>query len=398
MTLRILSVQHDRHGLSEVQRISQHADTLSSSLQGTDGVAGVLTLATCNRVEFVIDAPEMSLDQLRESLASSLATQPEWSDYEGAEALTHLFRVASGLSSMVVGEREIAGQLRRALRQSTESGHSSGYLVTVVNAALRTARRVGSETTLQGSGRSVVSVGLAMTGISDWAQQRVLLVGTGRYAGAALTALRDRGVHHIVVNSASGRADEFAQRHGIAPADLSTALAEATLVVTCRGTSAPVIRQEHLASRRGVVLLDLSLQPDVDPSVARLPGITLVNLAAIQAATSPSLAADSAHAEQVVADSVTALTARLDARAVDPGVVALRESMLTMVDDEVARLPKGRALTADDCAQALRRLTTRLLHAPSTRARQAAAAGRSDQYLDALNELYGIDPRAVEPS
>ena len=392
MNLRILSVTHDLHGLTEVQRVSQHADALSASLRNTSGVEGLVTLATCNRLEFIIDSPKVPEAHLRLRLARELDSQPDWSVHEGEEALTHLFRVASGLESMVVGEREITGQLRRALKTAQESGDASGTLTSVINAALHTSRRVSVETKLQESGRSVVGVGLDMTGTKDWKNQRVLLVGTGSYAGAVVSALRQRGAETIFVHSSSGRATGFAERHAITPAkNLESALGKATLVVTCRGSSTPVVTTTHLKDAAPTVLLDLSLQPDVDPAVAALPGITLLDLAAIQAAISPTWAADSARAERVVAEGVHEISGRLASRVADPAVASLRAAMLRIVDEEVARLPQGRALTIEDCALALRRLTTKLLHTPSIRARDAAAEGRIADYLAAMEELYGIE-------
>ena len=392
MNLRILSVTHDLHGLTEVQRVSQHADALSASLRNTSGVEGLVTLATCNRLEFIIDSPKVPEAHLRLRLARELDSQPDWSVHEGEDALSHLFRIASGLESMVVGEREIAGQLRRALKTAQESGDASGTLTSVINAALHTSRRVSVETKLQESGRSVVGVGLDMTGIRDWKNQRVLLVGTGSYAGAVVSALRQRGAETIFVHSSSGRATGFAERHAITPAkNLESALSKATLVVTCRGSATPVVTTAHLKDAAPTVLLDLSLQPDVDPAVATLPGITLLDLAAIQAAISPTWAADSAHAERVVAEGVHEISGRLASRVADPAVASLRAAMLQIVDEEVARLPQGRALTIEDCALALRRLTTKLLHTPSIRARDAAAEGRIADYLAAMEELYGIE-------
>ena len=388
MSLRILSVTHDLHGLTEVQRVSQHTDTLSASLRSTAGVEGLVTLATCNRLEFMIDSPKVPEAHLRLRLARELDSQPDWVVYEGEDALTHLFRVASGLESMVVGEREITGQLRRALKTAQASGDASGTLTSVINAALHTSRRVSAETRLQESGRSVVD----MTGITDWENQRVLLVGTGSYAGAVVAALRQRGAGTIFVHSSSGRATGFAERHAITPAlDLDSALGKATLVVTCRGSATPVVTTANLKDATPTVLLDLSLQPDVDPAVASLPGITLLDLTAIQAAISPTWAADSAHAERIVAEGVHDISDRLASRAADPAVASLRAAMLRIVDEEVARLPQGRALTVEDCALALRHLTTKLLHTPSIRARDAAAEGRIADYLAAMEELYGID-------
>ncbi len=393
MNLVILSVEHDRQGLPEVQRISQHADRLAACVEVVPGVEGVLSLVTCNRVELLIDAPEVPESHLRLRLARELTAQPRWTVYQDGEALEHLFRVACGLASMVVGEREIAGQLRRALQTATETGRASGPLIQVVNAALRTARRVGAQTSLHDSGRSVASVGLDQTGIGDWSGQRVLLVGTGSFAGAVVATLRARGVTQIVVHSASGKGEGFAVRHQLPlAADLAQGLRDSTLVVTCRGSQQPVIRPEHLAQTPVRVLLDLSLSPDVDPAVAELPGITLLDLAAVRAAIRPTWAADTAQAERLVREGIAEASGRLASRAVDPAVASLRQAVLALVDEEVRRLPQGRPLTTDDCAQALRRLANRFLHTPSARAREAALEGRVDDYLAALEEVYGPCP------
>ncbi|WP_240611334.1 glutamyl-tRNA reductase [Actinobaculum sp. 313] len=419
VSLRILSVKHDRHGLAEVERVAQHADALSACVQQTAGVEGVLTLLTCNRIEFIVDAPQVPAAHLRLRMARELDRQPEWVIYEDTRALEHLFKVACGLDSMVIGEREVTGQLRRTLQQASERGHTSGALVTAVNAALRTARKIGAETELHDSGRSIVACALDLSGIRDWSEQQVLLMGTGAYAGAVVAALRRRGVHDIAVHSASNRATGFAERHGIrAGENLVRECTQATLIVTCRGGSATALNAAQLAEARGLhgypsacsdasmaagtarplVILDLSLPADVDPGVAALPGITLLNLEAIQNHVSPLVSEESSRASQIVSEGVAEVSARLASRVADPAVASLRASMLQLVDDEVARLPQGRPLTTEDCTMALHRLATRLLHIPSIRARDAAVAGRMDDYLDALEELYGIEARrAADP-
>lgn len=351
----------------------------------------MISLVTCNRVELLVDAPEVPESHLRLRLARRLAAQPQWTVHQDGAALEHLFRVASGLSSMVVGEREVAGQLRRALQAATDAGRASGLLIQVVSAALRTARRIGAQTSLQDSGRSVATVGLDQTGITDWPGQRVLLVGTGSFAGAVVAALRARGATQIQVHSVSGKGEDFAERHRMPLAtDLVEGLRQSTLVVACRGSQQPVIHPEHLAQTPVRVLLDLALRPDIDPAVADLPGVTLLDLAAVRAAVSPLWAHDTADAERLVREGIAEASARLASRTVDPAVAALRQAVMGLVEEEVARLPQGRPLTGDDCARALRRLANRFLHTPSVRARDAVVAGRAEDYLAALQELYGV--------
>lgn len=393
VTLHVLSVQHDQHGLAEVERVHDALPDLVAALRGIPSVRGVVPLGTCNRVELYCDAPNAATSELLDAAACVLSPAPAWRSLDGDGAMLHVFRVAAGLESMVLGEREIAGQVRRALSESQDLGLCSSLLTTVCEAALRTSRRVARETTLAHAGRSVVSEGLDLMEPVEWSNTRVLLVGTGAFAGASVASLRARGAQHISVHSASGRGEEFANSHNLGcVADLPTGLASADLVVTCRGTGTPAVSLDHLPPA-GMVprFLDLSLHRDVDPAVVE-SGAHVVDLQTISERVAPRWDQDTAHAERVVAEGCAELRSKLDARVLDPAVVNLREAVLELVADEVARLPQGRALTQDDAAHALRRLATRLLHVPSMRAKQAAASGRTQEYLSAMAELYGIGP------
>lgn len=397
VTLRIFSIQHDRQGLTEVERISARLDGLAERMNAHDGVTGTLVLSTCNRVEVLLDTDgDVSNSALRTTLNRDLATAPAWDLFLGEAALGHIFRVAAGLDSMVVGEREIAGQLRRALTHAQEHGHSSLPLTIAIDEALKTSRRVARETKLEGAGRSVVSSGLQLVDHPDWPAARALIVGTGSYAGAVVAALRTRGVTDITVHSASGRGADFAASHTTRHQDcLTTGLAEADLVVTCRGLGNHVISPSDVV--RSATFLDLSLKRDVDPEVASIPGVTVVDLAAIQETVGGGIAEDTQRAKAIVNEGIAEALTKLRVRVVDPAVVGLRETVMALVDDEVSRLP-GRSLTHDDAALALRRLATRLLHIPSTRAKLAAEQGRTDEYLHAMAELYGIGDDELNPN
>ncbi len=402
MNLRIFSIQHDHHGLAEVQRASANAPLLAEELRRHRDVLGVVVLATCNRVELLLDAPALTTAHALLQLARASETALSWTVHEGADALTHLFRVAAGLESMVVGEREIAGQLRRALNDAQDNGQASPFLTRSVEESLRTSRRIARETSLHAAGRSVVSEGLNLLGRSDWPDQRILVVGTGSFAGAVVSAVRARGAHHLSVHSTSGRGQQFAESHQmVCVDDLSSALHNADVIVTCRGTGGHTITADMLTCARPVAVLDLSLSRDVAPEVVELPHVTVVDLAHIQRDVAPRWSTDTDHAAELVADGVKGVQARMRSRLVDPAVVELRQTVLDLVADEVERLPTGRTLNRDETAHALRRLATRLLHTPSMRAREAAEAGRTEEYLSALHEVYGINtvptPDEIDP-
>ncbi|WP_052460088.1 glutamyl-tRNA reductase [Tessaracoccus massiliensis] len=387
--MRIFSIQHHRQGLSEVERISADVDGVVDRLRDLPSVTGAVVLSTCNRVEVILDTDdEATPGHLRAALNEHFDTPPAWDLYLGEAALGHVFRVAAGLDSMVVGEREIAGQLRRAMGEAQRLGHTSLPLNIAVDEALKTSRRIARETSLEGAGRSVVSAGLDLIDVPDWRATRILVLGTGAYAGAVVAALRNRGATHITVHSASGRGAQFAESHDIGHVEsLADALPSADLVVTCRGRGSHAITPADVTSP--ATFLDLSLKRDVDPEVASLPGVRVVDLATIQESLGHGIAEDTRRAQAIVNEGIAEALTKLRSRVVDPAVVGLRETVMGLVDDEVTRLP-NRPLTHEDAALALRRLATRLLHIPSTRAKLAAERGRTDEYLSAMAELYGI--------
>ncbi|MBB1484823.1 glutamyl-tRNA reductase [Tessaracoccus sp. MC1865] len=389
VTMRVFSIQHNRQGLSEVERIAADIEGMVDRLRDVPEVTGAVVLSTCNRVEIILDTNgEATPGQLRAALNDHFATPPAWDLYLGEAALSHVFRVAAGLDSMVVGEREIAGQLRRALMDAQDLGYTSLPLNIAVEEALKTSRRVARETSLEGAGRSVVSAGLDLIDVADWPSARVLVVGTGSYAGAVVAAARTRGVTNLTVHSASGRGAHFAESHGIGHIEsLPDALPSADVVVTCRGRGGHVVTPADVTGPAR--FLDLSLNRDVHPAVATLPGVHVVDLATIQQSVGSGIAEDTRRAQSIVNEGLAEARTKLRARVVDPAVVGLREAVMGLVDDEVTRLP-NRLLSHDDAALALRRLATRLLHIPSTRAKLAAQRGRTDEYLNAMAELYGI--------
>ena len=397
VTMTIFSIQHDRHGLAEVERISDDAAGLAERLHAVDGVTGTVLLSTCNRVEVLLDAaPGVTTSMLRAVINERFATPPAWDVFAGEAALGHLFRVAAGLESMVVGEREIAGQLRRALGEAQDAGRTTLTLTIAVEEALKASRRVARETTLEGAGRSVVGAGLDLVD-ADWPATKRLLIGTGSYAGAVVAAARARGVDTIAVHSASGRGAEFAASHGTGLVrTVAEGLVSADLVVTCRGQGSTVVGVDDVT--RHATFLDLSLRRDVDPRVGGLTGVRLIDLPTIQDALGGAIGEDTRRAQAIVDEGIADALTKLRSRIVDPAVVGLRESVMALVADEVARLPQ-RPLTHDDAALALRRLATRLLHVPSSRARLAAEQGRTDEYLHAMEELYGIGaPVDINPN
>ena len=407
MTIHVLSADHRYAPLDDIARLSGATDLGPTLMRSLAQVRGVMVLRTCNRVTIYIDAPASADPHaLQDAVERELATaaRAPRADVQlrhlwGHDGLVDLFATASGLESMVIGEREIAGQMRRAARTAWEDGTLSCDLGRAAERASATSRRVATETGLAGAGRSVVAVCLDMASdhLSAWEDTRVLIVGTGAYAGATVSALNALGASDVSVYSTSGRAREFAQGRGIGWVDaagLPSALERAELVITCRGLGSPVLTRDMAAASGRTVVLDLALMRDTESSVASLPNVTLIDLPTIQASV-PAADADAlTRARTIIDEEVTSFERGLGARSMDPVVRHLRSRVFRIVEEEIDRLSDA-PLSTDDAARALRHLAARLIHNPTVLARRAGEESQQERYLEALGVVLGIDEASL---
>ncbi len=390
MVLLSLTASHRELDLDALERLSTGSASVGRTVVGTcRPVQGAVVISTCNRFELYLDV-EAPLDgdsvrhatrHVAELVAESSGVTPEvaaesFTVRTGPEVTEHLFAVAAGLDSMVVGEREIAGQVKRALEVAREDETTSKTLELLFQTASRTSKKVGTHTALGAAGRSVVALGLDLAGeqLPPYRTTRAVLIGTGSYAGASVAALRSRGCEDVRVYSQSGRAESFAASHGVEPVrDLVAALADADLVVSCSGArgrravagetpdagptsgglrpeasleyvldAAAVVRaRERAAARAGdepepapLVILDLALHRDVDPSVADVEGVLLLDLATLKA-HAPAMARDVVgHARDIVDDAARRFEETRLGRAADAAVVALLDEAEVQVRAE----------------------------------------------------------------
>ncbi|MFF2831140.1 glutamyl-tRNA reductase [Cellulosimicrobium cellulans] len=441
MALLSLTASHHELDLDALERLSTGAHSIGgSAVAACDVITGAVVLATCNRFELYldVDAPldgtgvQHATEHVARMVADASGVAPaealaSFRARAGTEVAEHLFAVASGLDSMVVGEREIAGQVKRALETAHADGVTSSTLELLFQTASRTSKRVSTQTTLGGAGRSVVALGLdlAAAELPPWHQARVVLIGTGSYAGASLAALRALGCDDVRVYSQSGRAEEFAAARGVeAVTDLVTALEDADLVVSCSGArgralaadaarpgggadrreqaiehvldAAAVVRaRERAAVRAGdepaarpTVVLDLALHRDVDPRVADVEGVLLYDLATL-AAHSPSIASELVVQARAIVDEATrAFEETRLGRAADTAVVALladaeRRIALEVADVVALREADGDPVEpdeADEIARDVRRRVHADLHRAIVEARaEAVAAAQAEE-------------------
>ena len=497
VTTHLLSADYRLPGLDVVARLGAVAPGLGPDLlEAVPALRGVVVLSTCNRLALLIDADswadtgcpaalhplpgsavhgsdsrtsathgsaawassaDAAPSGLGEAVASFLAERAglapgslRLSHLAGAAARREMLAIAAGLSSMVVGEAQIVGQVRRAAETAAAEGTLSPDLVRIIERASATARRVAHDTELSSQGRSVVAVGIdqAAGHLPPLTGCRALIVGTGSYAGATVAALRARGLTDIAVFSASNRAEAFAAGHDLraVPTDsLPEAMVRSDLVVTCRGVGGPVLTADVVA---------LALTRDVDEAVRALPGVVHLDLPGVRDAVPDAEVRQVDAARAIVDAEADDFERTLAGRSMDPLITTLRSHVGKIVTEEIerlrplqSRLPAstvpsvdGRAearvvagggvvransasgadgtvavsvaasetaseaapeapsqvseepvITLAQAERALHHLAARLLHQPTVMARRAGQDGHEDAYRQALELVLGLD-------
>jgi len=384
-------------------------------LHHAEPISEVLLLSTCNRVEVYADVARFhpAVAEITGVLARHAGLQmSDLSDHlyvHFAEAAAeHMFSVASGLDSMVVGESQILGQLRAAYLLGTETGTIGTVLHDLAQSALRVGKRVHTETGIDRAGASIVSVALdqAQDVLGSLKGRRAVVVGAGSMGALSGTTLRRRGVTDIVVaNRSFERAQRLAKSlsgRAVELASLPAEIADADLLVSSTGATGLVVDADVIGSRaaRPLVVLDLALPRDVDPAVGGELGVTYIDLEAVRSGGASVSDDEIEAATAIVAQELGLYLAQQQQLAVAPTVTALRARANQVIDGELlrldARLPGLDAEVRGEVADAVRRAVEKVLHAPTVRVKELAATPGGDQYAAALRELFDLDQAAVE--
>jgi glutamyl-tRNA reductase len=403
--LLCLTANHRNTSFEILERLSIGAPLAAGNLvNDDDSVSGAVVLATCNRFEAYLEIDEAliaastaAVENSVQVIGAASGVHPDdlratITVFSGDTVAEHLFSVTSGLESVIIGEDEISGQVRRALEQARAAGTTSSGLERLFQKAANTSREVKSQTAIGGAGRSLVRLGLelASSRVMEWTSTRVLIVGTGQYAATTVAALRDRGAGDITVYSPSGRAAKFALRLGLtASTDLVAALAAADVVITCTASESPVVAAAHLSPAEPRIVIDLGLPRNVDPDVSSVGGIELLDLETISLHAPLEELTATSDARALVSTAASEFAASIAEQRLAPAVVALRGHVFELLETEIARV---RARGDDDgrIEAALRHLTGVLLHTPSVRARELARAGDGAAFSDAVTALFGL--------
>ena len=438
MSVLVVGLSHKSAPVAVLERAAVSGDTVTKLLRDVvqaEPVAEAFVVSTCNRVEVYADVDRFhaGVTAICELLArhcgmpSHELTQYLYVHYED-RAVSHLLAVAAGLDSMVVGEDQILGQVRSAVKLAAEHGTAGRVLGELGRLALRTGKRARAETAIGRAGFSLLSAAVELAaarlgplrpGEDPLAGRDVLVVGAGSMSGlATATAARSGAASITVANRTRKHAERLAASVSTVTttvtglADLPAAIAVADVVISCTGAAGQVITGDMvsaaLAAREAeagggtLVIMDLAMPRDVEPAVAALPGVVLIGMDQLSEHAGAVRDDDVAAVRTILEAELAAYQSAMDAARVAPTVVALRAKAAGVVDAELARLAgrlsaddlSGHAL--DEIAQTVRRVVDKLLHAPTVRVKELAGSPGGEEYAAALRVLFDLDPRAVE--
>lgn len=376
-------------------------------------------LSTCNRVEIytAVESPHAGPNHgdVVNFLAEFHGLPAEdvfdtLFERTGEDVVRHLFVVAASLDSMVVGEPQILAQVKQAYELAQRERTTGPLTNSIFQAALRVAKRVATETSINQRRVSIPSVA-----VSDFAKQiferfddkRCLLIGAGEMAEETLPYLRAEGVRDItIVNRNLARAEDFAKRLGVSvlPWDeLSKGLTQADLVVSTTGAEQPVVtlpmfrKIEAARYQRPLFVLDLAIPRDFEPAIGDCLGVylyTIDDLSAVCERNRDARQEELPTAQRIIDEETERFMTDLYHRATGPTIRRLRESCVRIKDEELRRLfdrlPSLDAATRQEVSQAFERLVNKVLHPPLESLRDEAQTGTPHALLDALKRLFQL--------
>jgi len=421
MSVLVVGVSHRTAPVDVLERLALDGDgvhKLLADVAASEFVSEATVLATCNRLEVYADVERFhgSVEEISRLLCERADTSAEdlvrylYVHYDDG-AVSHLLHVAAGLDSMVVGEGQILGQTREALRLGQHHDTVGASLNVLFQQALRVGKRAHAETDIDHAAPSLVTAALdrAVVQIGTVLGKRAVVLGAGTMASLATSTLARLGAADIaVVNRTLANAERLADEYDARWVEfdaLAQELGDADVVISCTGAAGVVLTAQQVAVRadahRHLAIIDLALPHDVDPSVAELPGVTLIDLRSLAEDLQQTEAArEVAGVREIVAEEISAFVSARRQASVTPTVVALRHMATEVVESELDRL-LGRLPDLDDATRAevehaVRRVADKLLHQPTVRVKELANETGAVSYAAALAELFSLHPETVE--
>lgn len=418
MHLLLLGVSHRTAPVEVRERLDFQTRGVESALRELAEMAvtsEAAIVSTCNRAEVYARCPD--LPATREALARFLASYhgieaeslaPHLYHVSGLDAARHLFRVAAGLDSLVMGEPQVLGQVKGAHVAATAAHTSGPVLNRLFHASFAVGKRVRTETAL---GAGAVSVGFAAVSLAkkifgDLTDRNVLVVGAGEMGKLTARHMKSQGVRQItIVSRTMANAARTAEMIGGATAarldDLDSLLTSADIVITATGASTPILTKARveriMRPRRGrpLFVIDIALPRDVDSAVGELGEVFLYNVDDLQATVRENLArraSEVERAEQIVAEEVEKFGQWLHSRRAIPTVVALRQRFDNIRRAELERLTMGMPADVRERVEDVTRLIVeKLLLTPTERLKGLRDPELITAYAEAVNRLFGLD-------
>ncbi len=422
MSVLVVGISHNSAPMALLEKVALTDDgvqKLISDSASCEHVTEATVIATCNRLEIYTEVERFhgSIEQISRLLVdrageSTEAMLPHLYVHYDDGAISHLFQVAAGLDSMAVGEGQILGQTRDALRRGQELGTVGPALNLLFQQALRVGKRTRAETDIDQVAPTLVSAALDQTAavVGPVEGKDVVVVGAGAMAGLATATVSRLGAGRLtVVNRSVDRGERLAEQydaHSVQLDELGASLAAADIVISCTGSAGTVIDAASLAAARAgndrpLALIDLALPHDVDRGVRDLPGVSLVGLAELAEVLQGSASGrEVLEVRRILGEEVTSFLAARRQASVTPTVVALRSMATGVVDAEMqrleSRLPDLDEHTRAEIRHTVRRVADKLLHEPTVRVKELANEQGAVSYAAALAELFALDPEAVD--
>jgi glutamyl-tRNA reductase len=421
----VVGLNHRTAPVEVLEQVTVPPSQLSKALDalaGTDHLAESVVLSTCNRIEVYARATRFhpAVQEIVEFLAAqSTLGAEELAEhvytYHDDAAIAHLFGVAAGVDSMIVGEGEILGQVREAWLAAAADGRAGTTLPRVFRHAVEVGKRSRSQTAIGRHAASVASAAVALAGqtLGSLEGRRVLVLGAGEVGEGTAVALAGAGASEVVVANRTGaKAHELARRVGgraIPIDDVSDALV-ATDVLLCTTSASDVIVErgdvEHVMERRSgraLLVVDVAVPRDVDPGVGQVFGVTLLDIDDLKAFAEASLEQrrrEVTKVRAIIAEELERLHMERSAREVAPLVTSLRARAEELRAAELERFRARLAGLRPDQRSAVEALTegivNKVLHGPTVRLKEAAGTGRGELYADALAALFDL-PELDDP-
>lgn len=420
MKLSLTGLNHNTAPVEVREQIAFQQDLLPGALaelRGTPGVQESIIFSTCNRVEIAVTADDAVNvnDTIANFLAKARQVDPQWLrqflyHHHDKDAIRHLFRVASSLDSMVLGEPQILGQLKDAYEVAKNQGALNGFLDTVMTRAFGVAKRVRTETDI---GQNAVSISYAAVELArqifgSLRGKKVILIGAGKMSELAARHLERNGVAEIAVtNRSPERARAMAELFRgriIDYQNFTASLPEMDMVIASTGAPHYILTREAMKKvigarrNRPMFLIDISVPRNIEPSVNELDNVFLYDIDDLRTAVDENRkgrAQEAEAAERIIADEVERTLTRLKAREMGPVIVGLQQQLEGICASELERVRGKMGELSPQQQEAvealLRGIVNKIAHAPIAELRKQASEPGGHQAIEVIRRVFRID-------